>query len=221
MEPREMLGRCRLFARLSASAREQLAAMAELCELPAGRCLFRQGDPCPGVGIVGSGLVRIYKLSPQGREQVLHLAGPGSTFAEAAVIGEFPCPACAEAVEDSCLTVLPAAEFRAFLRRDHQACIDLLAGLAAWLHHVVDLLGDVALRDALGRVARYALQHADGAGLVHAPVPRKHLAAHLNLTPEALSRTLRKLADDGCLVVEREAIRVRDAARLAAIADGC
>lgn len=216
----EIVSRCRLFARLQPAARVRLGAAAELREPAAGTTLFRQGDPCPGVCIVGRGMVRVFKLAPSGKEQVLHLAGPGATFAEAAVIGGFPCPAFAEAVEDSAVAVIPAAAFQDFLKSDHQGCIDLLAGLAGWLHHVVDLLEDLTLRDAAGRLARHLIQHAGDGGRVELPSMRKHLAAQLNLTPETLSRTLRRLDQDGCISAERDAITVTDPQRLSAVAEG-
>jgi CRP/FNR family transcriptional regulator, dissimilatory nitrate respiration regulator len=211
---------CRLFARLQAPARVRLAAIAQLHTFESGATLFRQGDPCPGVFIVGSGLVRVFKLAPSGKEQVLHMAGPGATFAEAAVIGGFDCPAFAQAVESGSVALIPAEEFQAFIHSDHQACIDLLASLAGWLHHVVDLLEDLTLRDAAGRLARHLIQHADTAGQVQLQSMRKHLASQLNLTPETLSRTLRRLDSDGCISTEREAIRVLDQQRLSAVAEG-
>ena len=212
--------RCRLFARLQPAARGRLAGMAKLHEFEAGATLFRQGDPCPGVFIVGRGLVRVFKLAPSGKEQVLHMAGPGATFAEAAVIGGFDCPAFAQAVEAGAVALIPAAEFQAFLKSDHQGCIDLLASLAGWLHHVVDLLEDLTLRDAAGRLARHLIQHADATGQVQLPSMRKHLAAQLNLTPETLSRTLRRLDVDGCISTERDAIKVLDQQRLSAVDEG-
>jgi len=116
--------------------------------------------------------------------------------------------------------LIPAAEFQAFLKSDHQGCIDLLAGLAGWLHHVVDLLEDLTLRDAAGRLARHLIQHAGSDGRVELPSMRKHLASQLNLTPETLSRTLRRLDQDGCISAEREAIIVTDTQRLSAVAEG-
>jgi CRP/FNR family transcriptional regulator len=220
VDPAAIVMRCRLFARLKPAARQALAALAEPRELDAGQTVFRQGDPCPGVCIVGSGLVRVFKLAPSGKEQVLHLAGPGATFAEAAVIGGFACPAFAEAVEASQIAVIPTEAFLSFLRNDHQGCIVLLAGLAGWLHHVVDLLEDLTLRDAAGRLARHLIQMAGPQGRVELPSMRKHLAAQLNLTPETLSRTLRRLDQDGCISSERDGITVLDAQRLSAVADG-
>lgn len=215
-----MLSRCRLFARLSPGAREKLASVAVTRTAQAGEVLFRQGDTCPGVFVVGAGLVRVYKLAPSGKEHVLHLAGPGGTFAEAAVIGVFPCPANAEVTETAELSLLPAEAFRRFLEEDHRACIDLLAGMSAWVHHMVDLLEDVVLRDAAGRVSRHLLAHSGADSVVRLPAARKVLASQLNLTAETLSRTLRKLGEDGLIASERDAITVLDRERLTAIAEG-
>ncbi len=215
-----IIARGRMFGRLQPAARDRLADLAVVRTVPAGGTIFRQGEPCPGVFIVGSGMVRVFKLSPAGKEQVLHLAGPGGTFAEAAVIGGFPCPAFAQAVEDTTLAVIGADRFIGFLRSDHQSCIELLAGLSAWLHHTIDLIEDLTLRDAAGRLARHLLLHADPAGVVQLPSIRKHLAAQLNLTPETLSRTLRRFDEDGCIRADRDAIAIRDRVRLEAVSDG-
>jgi CRP/FNR family transcriptional regulator, dissimilatory nitrate respiration regulator len=220
VSPTEIVERCRLFARLQPAARARLASLALLREFDAGATLFRQGDPCPGVFIVGHGLVRVFKLAPSGKEQVLHIAGPGATFAEAAVIGGFDCPAFAQAVEAGAAAMIPTAAFQDFLHSDHQGCIDLLASLAGWLHHVVDLLEDLTLRDAAGRLARHLIQHGGEDGQVQLPSMRKHLASQLNLTPETLSRTLRRLDGDGCIRTERDAILILDPQRLSAVADG-
>lgn len=220
MEASAIIQRCRLFARLQPAARNTLAGMARHHTCAAGETLFRQGDDCPGMFVVGSGLVRVFKLAPSGKEQVLHLAGPGATFAEAAVIGGFACPAFAQAVEASEIAIIPTQDFTGFLRSDHQGCIDLLIGLASWLHHVVDLLEDLTLRDAAGRLARYLLSTANADGRVILPSMRKHLASQLNLTPETLSRTLRRLDEDGCIASERDAIMVKDRERLAAVSEG-
>jgi CRP/FNR family transcriptional regulator len=184
--------------------------------------IFRQGDECPGVFIVGSGLVRVFKMAPSGKEHVLHLVGPGSTFAEVAAIGLFDCPAFAEALEDTRCVLLPLIPFSRALQDDHALCLQLMASMAGWVKHLVGLVEDVVLRDAAGRTARYLLDAPRGAdGSVHLPSLKKYLASHLNLTSETLSRTLRRLEEMGLITSDAErGIVVINRAGLQAAAEG-
>ncbi len=200
MQIQSVIGGCRLFAQLDAKAVLRLAAMAQQRDYARGQSIFREGDPCPGVFIVGSGTVRIYKIGAGGKEHVLHLAEPGMTFAEVAAIGGMPCPAFAEAVQPTQCVLLPYLPFRRALDTDHQLCRQLLQSMAGWVRQLVGLLEDVVLRDAIGRLAHYLLDAADGPNhQVVLPTIKRHVASHLDLTSETLSRTLRRLTDQGII----------------------
>jgi CRP-like cAMP-binding protein len=187
----------------------RLTEIAEVRRFDRGATIFRQDDPCPGAYIVGSGLVRIFKLAPNGKEHVLHLAGPRATFAEVAALLNTPCPAFAEAVEDTHCVLLPMRRFLELLEKDHPLCLQLLRSMAMRVRQFVGLLEDIVLRDALSRVATYLLKaKAESADTIHLPSLKKHLASHLNLTSETFSRTLRRLIDAG-LIAELDNARVR------------
>jgi CRP/FNR family transcriptional regulator len=177
--------------------------------------IFRQGEPCPGIFVVERGRVRIYLLSPAGKEHVLHMVGPGETF---------PCPATAEAVEATALAFLPARSFLRAIREDHGLCLQLLAGLTQRVRQLVGLLEDLVLRDAAGRLARHILKAAstaEGASTVVLPSLKRHLASHLNLTSETLSRMLRKLAEARLIEpVGGRRLRIVDREGLLALAEG-
>jgi CRP/FNR family transcriptional regulator, dissimilatory nitrate respiration regulator len=218
----EILGRCQLFARVHAERRGRLAEFSLLRKFRKGQMVFRQGDPCPGVFVVGHGAVRVFKTSPSGKEHVLHMVGPGETFAEVAAIGGFPCPAYAEAVAPTTCALIPYDRFRKQMAEDHPLCLEMMAGLSYWVRHLLALLEDLVLRDATGRIARFLLETQPGAdGTVKLPGLKRHVASHLNLTSETFSRTLSRLIEAGLVIdLENNRIRLVDRKRLQAMSEG-
>jgi len=218
----EILHSCRFFAEVQDKAFERLLRIARIVEFDRGTRIFRENQDCPGVFVVGSGLVRVFKVGNNGKEHTLHMVGPGDTFAEVAAIGGFRLPANAEAVADSRCVLLPRDLFRQALEDDHQLCLEMITSFSYWVQHLVGLMGDVVLRDAVARLARYLLNaQSDEAEMIELPSLKRHLASHLNLTSETFSRTLRRLVDAG-VIAERHGNRVevveRDKLRM--IAEG-
>lgn len=215
-----ILNASRFFMSVTPDRMARLQAMGRLRSFKKGDFIFRQGDPCPGVFILGSGLVRIFKTAPNGKEHVLHLVSPGGTFAEVAAIGGFDCPAFAEALDDSLCVLLPTADFNRALHDDHPLALQLLLSMAGWVKHLVGLVEDISLRDAAGRLARYLLATADPRGTVVLPSLKRHLASHLNLTSETLSRTLRRLTEADLIAIDNDTIQIKDRSSLHEVAEG-
>lgn len=221
----DILHGCRLFSEVGAGGFRRLATIARLCHFRKGQMVFREGDACPGVYVVGQGQVRVFKTGPGGREHVLHIIGPGECFAEAAAIGRFPLPASAEAVKKTTCVLLPLDRFQAALAEDQELCFGMMTSLTFWARHLVALLEDVTLRDAAGRLARFLLDLSESSAAaddtVKLPGLKRHLASHLNLTSETFSRTLRRLVDAG-LIAEADKSRVRllDPKKLRQVAEG-
>lgn len=218
----EILSRCQLFAQVDPVRRSRLAQVAVIRKFAKGTHVFHEGDPCPGVYVVGSGSVRVFKTGPGGKEHVLHMIGVGQTFAEVAAIGGFPCPASAEATAATTTVLIPYHAFRTAISDDHQLCLEMMTGLSHWVKHLIGLMEDIVLRDATGRVARFLLDsQAELDGTIRLPGLKRHIASHLNLTSETFSRTLSRLIEAG-LVVEHANGRVElcDRPRLQAASEG-
>lgn len=218
----DILNDCKLFSEVQPSGFQQLAAMARLCEFRKGQLIFHEGDECPGVYVVGSGLIRVFKTGAGGKEHVLHVIAPGNTFAEVAAIGQFDCPASAEAISRSTCVLLPRDRFQKALQENHELCLGMLMGLTQWVRRLVGLMEDVVLRDAAGRLARFLLDpRPDTDGTIELPWLKRYVASHLNLTSETLSRILRRLAAAGLIEeLPNNRIRLLDPDKLSLVAKG-
>ncbi len=217
-----ILSRCQLFAQVEAARRRRLSDAGLIRKFSKGQHIFHQGDECPGVYVVGKGTVRVFKTGPGGKEHVLHMVGPGQTFAEIAAIGNFNCPANAEALTATTCALVPLAAFRKAMAEDHQLCLEMMTSFCFWVRHLIALMEDLVLRDATGRVARFLLDAEPAAGeMVKLPGLKRHVASHLNLTSETFSRILSRLIEAG-LVIERDKNRVQlvDRSRLRELTEG-
>jgi len=227
----DVLHDCKLFGQVPEAGFRRLAAIARMASFRKGQLIFRENDPCPGVFVVGSGMVRIFKRGPGGKEHVLHIVAPGGTFAEAAAIGRFDLPATAEAVSKTTCVLLPADPFRKTLDDDPTLCKGMLLGLSGWVRQLVALMEDLVLRDAAGRIARFLLEAkptAEGDAMeknaprtIKLPGLKRHVASHLNLTSETFSRTFRRLIDAGLIAdVKKNCVELLDPKALARVAQG-
>ena len=218
----DILSRSQLFAEVDPARRRQLADMSLACQFSKQQMIFRQGQECPGVYVVDGGMVRVFKTAPTGKEHVLHMVGPGQTFAEVAAIGGFPCPAHAEAVVRTACVLIPLDRFRHAMAQDHQLCLEMMTGLSFWVRRLISLMEDLVLRDALGRTARFLLESDVASdGTVKLPSLKRHVASHLNLTSETLSRTLSRLIEAGLVVeLDKNRVELLDRGQLRAISEG-
>ncbi len=216
--PSEVLARTPLFAALDPDEIRRVAAVAAARRVARRETVFREGDPSDAFFVVASGKVKIFKLSDEGKEQILHIAGPGQAFAEAAIFEGGAYPATAEAVAGGTLIVLPKRAFLALLERTPRLAIRMLASLSRWLKRMTDLVESLALRDVEARFRAFVADEMKAAGISLAdgaayelPVGKNVLASRLGTVPETFSRTLRKLQEEGTIGVRGRQIRILDA----------
>ena len=196
----DILADCAMFTEVNESGFQRLGVMSRICRFPKSYNVFREGDDCPGIYVVGEGLVRIFRTGHGGKEHVLHMVGPGGTFAEVAAIGGLQCPASAQTIEPTTCALLPMAPFRKLLEDDHKLCLCMMSSMSAWVNDLVDLMGNVVLRDAAGRVASHLLQTStEDHKTIELPGLKRHIASHLNLTSETFSRVLRRFVQHGLI----------------------
>ena len=213
-----------LFAALPPPTLEAIAAGSRILRLAADETVIREGEPVRAFFVVVAGAVRIFRVSPDGKEQVLQRVKPGQTFAEAAVLTMKRYPANAVATEDGTEVLEIGAE--TFLRQfegDGRVAKAMVASLSTWLLRLVGKVEELTVLSAGARLARYLLDlpsttTAEGAS-IELPLAKRELAASLGITPETLSRLLRKWQDREVVRSEGSTIVVLDADVLMALAD--
>ena len=203
---------------------DALAAGARRIELRSAETIFTQGSVPTGFYAVESGSVRVYRISPDGREQVLHHLRAGQSFAEAALLSLGRYPAHAIATEDDTRVIeIGAVTFLRLFREDPRLSAAMVGSLCMWLLSLVERIEELQVASAPSRLARYLLRlPATGARdplTVELPMAKKELAAHLAIAPETLSRLLRRWQDAGVVESHGRNVVLLDSRVLLAIAD--
>jgi CRP/FNR family transcriptional regulator len=217
-----MLKNIPLFAGLGEADLAALQAIARIRECPRGELLFSDGEQADGFFVVLDGKVKVYKLSSEGKERILHIVHPGGTFAEAAIFGNGLYPACAEALAPCKLLFLPKDGFLALLAGNSRIAINMIAGLSKFLRQFAQQIEELTFKDVPSRLARYLLDLARGRQTtVELPVSKSQLASNLGTVSETLSRTLRKLSDDDLIRVSGKRVEILDVERLEELAERC
>ena len=220
MNYRQILKNVPLFAGLNESDLDDLMAIVRINEHPRGELLFSDGEEAAGFFIVLDGKVKVYKLSPEGKERILHVIHPGGTFAEAAIFGEGLYPAYAEPLQASKLLFLPKDAFLALLRDNSRVSINMIAGLSKFLRQFANQIEDLTFKDVPSRLARYLMDLSRGTKqTVMLPISKSQLASNLGTVSETLSRTLRKLSEDDLISVSGKTVEIIDFDRLEELAE--
>jgi len=209
----ELLRSISYLSGLDEATLKALARVAVRRRYDAGQMIFVEGEPCAGLFIVERGRVKIFKLSPGGREQILHIFGAGEGFNDVAVLDGGPNPVNVMALEPTSVLVIDRPSMVDLLERYPALSRAVIENLASRARHLVSLVEDLSLRTVVGRLAKLLLEQASEEvdlervprGLTHA-----QMAARLGTVREVITRSLHKLEDEGIIKIERHRIVILD-----------
>jgi len=209
----ELLRSISYFSGLDEATLKALARVAVRRRYDAGQMIFVEGEPCAGLFIVERGRVKIFKLSPGGREQILHIFKAGEGFNDVAALDGGPNPANVMALEPTSVLVIDRPSMVDLLERYPALSRAVIENLASRARHLVSLVEDLSLRTVVERLAKLLLEQAAEEvdlkgiprGLTHA-----QMAARLGTVREVITRSLHKLEDEGIIKIERHRIIILD-----------
>lgn len=191
-----------LFEGLPRRQLEDLARIAVERPYKRDQIIFSEDDEGAGFYVLISGRVKIFKLSPDGKEQILHVFGPGEPFGEVPVFAGQRFPAHAESIEESRALFFPRETFVGLIKKDPSLALNMLAILSRRLRIFTRMIEDLSLKEVPERLATYLLyvsEQRDGANDLELDIPKGQLASLLGTIPETLSRILTRMARQGLI----------------------
>ena len=206
-----------IFSGLSESHIKQIKNIAVNKRLSKGELIFSEGDEGNGFFVVVDGRVKIYKLSPEGKEQILHILGPGEPFGQVAMFAGRSFPANAETIAKSHLLFFPKSAFGDLISGQPQLAMQMLALMSMRLRQFTIQIENLSLKEVPGRLASYLIYLAHELGdenNVALPISKGQLASLLGTIPETLSRIFAKMSTQGLIEVSGRNIRLIDRAGL-------
>ncbi|MGE4298748.1 MAG: Crp/Fnr family transcriptional regulator [Desulfovibrionaceae bacterium] len=228
MHTRDALGLVRLFSGLSASHLDRLAAIVVRRTVDKGQDIFHEGDPGLGFFSIVSGKIKVFKTSMAGKEHIIHILGPGESFAEVAVFSKLNYPANAQAMEQTDLLFIPRDGLKTCLAADPELAMNMFGLLASRLLHFVRKVEELSLKEVPARLAAHLLLLRDAAGeangapsdTVQLDMTKGHLAGYLGTIPETLSRILKKMDEARLVTTKGKTLTLLDPDALERLASG-
>lgn len=216
-EKKEFLRRTPIFAALSDSELGELAALAVERRLRRNTVVFHENDPASAFYMVKSGKVKIYKVSRDGREQVLAILGDGQIFGDVPTFDGGPYPATAATMEDSQIYLIQRDDLLEVVRRHPEIAIQIIAVLGQRLRQALELVRDLSFKQVPHRLAGLLLKLAeqygeekDGGVLINISLSRQELADIVGTSRETVTRELKKMERSGLVGIERRQITILD-----------
>jgi CRP/FNR family transcriptional regulator len=223
-QPPKILFDAPFLRELGPDERTLMVEGAQRKALERDQMLFRTGDPAEVFYVVTSGRIKLVRHTSQGKEMMLHLVGPGQSFAEAAILGDGTYPATSIAVEPSEVWGWKRSALLSMFGRSPELALGFALSISLWTRRLATQLELLTQRRVEERLAIY-LQGRAGARALAAgdkiPLqePRNLIAAQLGTGPEVLSRTFRRLEEQGVIEADGQSVKILDASGFAALAE--
>lgn len=190
---------------------QQLVDHAQWQSYRPGAIIFLEGDAAPGLYYVEQGWVKVVKMSPEGREQILYFWGAGDLFGGMTAFVNQVAPATAIALEATGLWLLPRHAIQQLLTDEPALALRIIEFMGQRLTDLITLVADLSLHSVTERLARQLLDRSsDDIVQRHRWATQAEMAARLGTAPDVINRALRALVEEGLIELSRQQIRILD-----------
>lgn len=202
-----------IFNHLEQPQMQEIVKLANTVKHGRGETVYHQGDRSKGLYILHKGRVKIYRLSENGKEQLVRILEPGDFTGELALFDELPHDAYAEALEPVELCVIGRPEIQQLLSEQPAISLKMLQEFSSRLADAEQRAARIAMESVDTRIALYLadLSEEQSSLTVALPMSRKDLASHLGTTPETISRKFSAFEDEGWIrQIDSKTVEIAD-----------
>lgn len=210
-----------LFAALDDDAAQTLLDNMVKARMERGDVLFHEGDQGDKLYVIVEGKIKLGRTSPDGRENLLAILGPGEMFGELSLFDPGPRTATATAIAETQILGLSNEQLQRFITARPYVAGTLLAALARRLRRTNENLADLVFTDVPGRVAKALLDLSRRFGrpvesgvMVAHDLTQEELAQLVGASRETVNKALADFASRGWLKLEARAVLLQDVDRL-------
>ncbi len=213
---RELLKKVSIFANIDDLALGRLASLVQVREVGRDSLIFGQDDSGDALFIIASGRVKVVLYGENGKEITLTFFGEGDFFGEMSLLDDMPRSANVITCEVSTLVILKRSDFVTHLEESPATAINVLGELSRRLRKADGIIGNLALLDVYGRLARLLMDLAEkdgekveGGTLIRKRPTQQDLASMANTSRETVSRVLGDFQKRGLLEMDGKRVVLR------------
>ena len=199
----------------------KLAHIAMTKRFKKGENLFLGDVTANGFHVIITGKVKVFRTSPAGKEQILHIFGPGEAVGEVPVFQGGTFPANCDALEKSETLFFPRDDFKRIIKEDPDLAMKMMAMLSQRLRILVNKIDELSLKETPSRVASYLLllRSSQDSNTFKLDLPKGQIAHYLGTIQETLSRIFKRFTDEDVIKINGKEITILDESALQKIAD--
>jgi len=219
---REALVRSHLFSELSDQQMERVRCHSHITDMVEGESLFFQGDNASCFYLLLKGRIKLFRVSPDGKEKVVEIIESGSTFAEALMFMDRPhYPVTSTALAPSRVIGINGREFKSMLRESIDSCFLLLGSMSFRLRSLISEIDALSLDTGTVRTVAYLLHQAPPDRVsFQLKVAKSVIASRLSVKPETFSRILKSLHESEIVTIEGRHVTIHDREAMISLCSG-
>ena len=218
----EALSTSHLFSELTETQMDRVRRHSHVTDMVEGESLFFQGDNATSFYLVLSGRIKLFRVSPEGKEKVVEVMEDGATFAEALMFMDEPhYPVTATALTSSRVIGINCKDFKSMLRESVDTCFLLLGKMSFRLRGLIHEIDALSLDTGTVRTVAYLLHHsAPDKDSFELKIAKSVIASRLSVKPETFSRILKNLHEQEIVSIDGRNVTIHDRNAMISLCSG-